>query len=224
MKKDNNTLQSHTVPKVNVHSYLILVLVIVFFSGYFSGSKNWLDIMDFNKLIGTFGTMKESTATFVGLGGSGACQGFLFSLSLIPGIMLALGIVEVAEYLGALYAAQRLLTPLLRPLLGIPGVAGLALISSLQSSDAAGAMTRELYEKNFISDNERTIFGAFQFSAGAAITNYLTTGAALFPFLSISIIIPLGIILFYKVVGTNIMRCYLTLITPKYSELKEIHG
>lgn len=216
MEKNIHIPQVDQSKKIKISSYIILILVILFFSGYFSKFQNWLGVMDFSRLIGKFGTIGDSkTTTFVGLGGSGACQGFLFSISLIPGIMLALGIVELAEHLGALYAAQHLLTPLMKPLLGLPGISGLALISSLHSSDSASVMTRELYDKGFISNNERTIFGAFQFSAGAAVTNYLTTGLALFPFLSVKIIIPLCVILFYKVVGMNIIRLYLILVTRK---------
>lgn len=216
MEKNIHIPQVDQSKKIKISSYIILILVILFFSGYFSKFQNWLGVMDFSRLIGKFGTIGDSkTTTFVGLGGSGACQGFLFSISLIPGIMLALGIVELTEHLGALYAAQHLLTPLMKPLLGLPGISGLALISSLHSSDSASVMTRELYDKGFISNNERTIFGAFQFSAGAAVTNYLTTGLALFPFLSVKIIIPLCVILFYKVVGMNIIRLYLILVTRK---------
>ena len=203
------------VSKLNIIPYITLLGIILFFSGVFSGFSNWLGAVDFLRLIGKYGTMKATTTNFIGVGGSGACQGFIFAFSLIPGIMLALGVVEVASYLGALYAAQKLLSPIMKPFLGISGIAGLALVSSLQSSDAGGAMTRELFEKGYISDNERSIFCSFQFSAGAAVTNYLTTGAALFPFLSISIIIPLTVILFYKIIGMNFMRLYLKLIASK---------
>ena len=113
--------------------------------------------------------------------------------------MLALGVVEVAERLDALRAAQRMLTPLMRPLMGLPGIAGLALISSLQSSDAGAAMTRELSEKGLISEVEKTIFAAFQFSSGSSITVYLS----------------MGLILFYKVVGMNLIRLYLHLAARK---------
>ena len=129
--------------------------------------------------------------------------------------MLALGVVEVAERLDALRAAQRMLTPLMRPLMGLPGIAGLALISSLQSSDAGAAMTRELSDKGLISEVEKTIFAAFQFSSGSSITVYLSMGLALFPYLSVSHLVPLGVILFYKVVGMNLMRLYLHLAARK---------
>jgi len=129
--------------------------------------------------------------------------------------MLALGVVEVAERLDALRAAQRMLTPLMRPLMGLPGIAGLALISSLQSSDAGAAMTRELSEKGLISETEKVIFAAFQFSSGSSITVYLSMGLALFPYLSVSHLVPLGVILFYKVLGMNLMRLYLRMAARK---------
>ena len=48
--------------------------------------------------------------------------------------MLALGLLEVLSHYGALKAAQKLMTPLLRPILGVPGITGLALITDLQST------------------------------------------------------------------------------------------
>lgn len=165
-------------------------------------------------LSGSFGRIAEEF-TFLGKGGSGARYGFLFALSLIPGIMLALGVVEVAERLQALRAAERLLTPLLKPLLGLPGEAGLALISSLQSSDAGAVMTRDLYDKGLINEKEKTLFTAFQFSSASSITVYLSMGSVLFPFLTVPHLLPLGVILFYKVVGTNLMRLYLHLMNFK---------
>ncbi|WP_446425430.1 nucleoside recognition domain-containing protein [Mailhella sp.] len=194
--------------------YAALIVVTLFFSGAFSECTGLLSCLDFTVLNGSFGKIAENF-TFMGKGGSGARHGFLFALSLVPGIMLALGVVEVAERLDALRAAQRLLTPLMRPLMGLPGIAGLALISSMQSSDAGAAMTRELSEKKLITEAEKTIFAAFQFSSGSSITVYLSMGIALFPYLSVSHLVPLGVILFYKVVGMNIMRLYLHLVTKK---------
>jgi nucleoside recognition membrane protein YjiH len=194
--------------------YVALVFVVLFFSGAFSECTGLLSCLDFTVLNGSFGKIAEGF-TFMGKGGSGARHGFLFALSLVPGIMLALGVVEVAERLDALRAAQRLLTPLMRPLMGLPGIAGLALISSLQSSDAGAAMTRELSEKGLLTEAEKVIFAAFQFSSGSSITVYLSMGLALFPFLSVSHLVPLGVILFYKIVGMNLMRLYLRMVTKK---------
>jgi len=194
--------------------YVALVIVVLFFSGAFSECTGLMSCLDFTVLNGSFGKIADSF-NFMGKGGSGARHGFLFALSLVPGIMLALGVVEVAERLDALRAAQRMLTPLMRPLMGLPGIAGLALISSLQSSDAGAAMTRELSEKGLITETEKVIFAAFQFSSGSSITVYLSMGLALFPYLSVSHLVPLGVILFYKVVGMNLMRFYLHLVARK---------
>ncbi|MGO0916400.1 hypothetical protein ACTPEM_25205, partial [Clostridioides difficile] len=43
--------------------------------------------------------------------------------------------------------------PLLKPLLGLPGFAGLTLIASLQSTDAAASMTKELKDDGYIDDH-----------------------------------------------------------------------
>ena len=55
--------------------------------------------------------------------------------------------------------------------LGIPGITGLALVTSLQSTDAGSGMTRLLRESGEITEKEKSIFAAFQFSSGASITN-----------------------------------------------------
>ena len=76
--------------------YLALLFAVVFFSGIFAKTGNWLGVFDFNVLTGNFGTMKDpAKATFQGLGGMGARSGFLFALSLFPTVMFALGVVEV---------------------------------------------------------------------------------------------------------------------------------
>lgn len=194
---------------VSLGAYCALLLVLGFFSGVFSLTDNWLSAFDFTSLLGRFGFIGETGADFVGQGGAGARHGFLFALSLIPSVMLALAVVGVAEHFGAIRAARKLLTPLMRPLLGLPGEAGLTLITSLQSSDGGGAMTRELYDSGGINDRERSILGAFQFSAGSSITVYLAGSAAFIPALQVSYLVPLAVILFYKVLGTNLMRLYL---------------
>ncbi len=213
MSFENLQPETKTVP---LRAYVALVLVIFFFSGWFADSASWFGFMDFNALNGQFGKIADTT--FVGKGGYGARYGFLFALSLIPGIMLALGVVAVAEREGALHAAQRMLTPFLRPILGLPGVVGLALIGSLQSSDAGAVMTRQLKDKHLLTDDECSIFGAFQFSSGGTIINYLTSGLALFPFLSVPYIKPLGVILLCKILGSNAMRLYL------YRAARKKHG
>lgn len=51
--------------------------------------------------------------------------------------MLATAMIAVFEYYGAIRAATRVLNPILRPLMGLPGSTSLAIVASLQSTDAA---------------------------------------------------------------------------------------
>ena len=89
------------------------------------------------------------------------------------------GLLGVFEQLGAFKASDILFRPLLRPLLGIPGKCGIAFISSFTGSDVAAVMTRELYEDGEITDDERTIFVAYQYAGSACINNTITGGAPL---------------------------------------------
>ena len=94
--------------KVGPGAYIALLAALVFFSGIFykiDGYK-WLGALDFTTLAGAFGQI--SGKTFVGSGGIGARSGFLFALSLVPTVMLALGILEIVTYYGAIRAARAL--------------------------------------------------------------------------------------------------------------------
>ncbi|WP_337995928.1 nucleoside recognition domain-containing protein [Oleispirillum naphthae] len=196
--------------KVPLSGYIALICAILIFSGIFAKQQGWLSVIDFNTLNGHYGAIAATgKATFRGSGGNGARDGFLFAISLVPAVMLALGIVEVVDHLGGLRAGQKLLTPILRPLMGIPGIAGLALVTSLQSTDAGAGMTKMLREEDFLTEDEKTIFCAFQFSAGGTITNYLSSGAALFGFMTVPIIVPLALMFILKIFGANLMRMYL---------------
>ena len=206
-KKESCETQSVKVPWTG---YIALVFAVVFFSGLLASQKGWITAFDFNALAGKFGVMKDAAkATFQGQGGFGARDGFMFGFGLLPSVMLALGMVEIVDHLGGLKAAEKLLTPILRPLLGIPGVAGFAMVTSFQSTDAGAGMTRMLRETGCITENEKTVFCAFQFSAGGTVTNYLASGAALFSFVTVPIVLPLVLIFVLKIFGANLVRIYL---------------
>ena len=205
--------------KLGVGAYISLILIILFFSGIMGSLNNWLSFFDFTTLSGKFGLIGagKGAANFQGAGGDGAKQGFMFAFSLVPVVMLAMGSVAVAESFGAVKAAQRLLTPLLKLLLGIPGEAGLALITSLQSTDASASMTKALKDDGTITEDETTVFCTWQFSSDGIITNFLGTGAALWalvdangnPAIRISMMIPFVLQLILKFFGANIVRFYL---------------
>ncbi len=190
--------------EVRFGAYLALLVAILFFSGLFasiSGAK-WLSAFDFATLSGKFGTMTNPAKnTFLGDGGLSARAGFLFALSLVPTVMLSLGCLEVLTHYGAIRAAQKLLTPLLKPILDIPGRTGLAMITDLQSTDAGAALTKELYDEKMVTKKELLIMTAWQYSGAGMINNYLTIGSALFAVLTVPIIMPLALIFILKFVG-----------------------
>ncbi len=201
---------------VGIVAYLSLVVAILFFSGIFKDAQGPIAALDFSNLCGAFGGMGKLTdgagtlaANFRGTGGSGARDGFLFAVTLIPPVMFALGVVKIIENLGGLRAAQNLLSPVLRPLMGIPGICGLSMIASFQSTDACASMTRRLVETGDLTEKERIIYCAFQFSGGGILTNYFSSGAALFPFIvGTTISVPLLLVFVFKVIGANMMRLY----------------
>ncbi|MFU1544205.1 nucleoside recognition domain-containing protein [Aeromonas veronii] len=221
---------------VSIGSYLALAFAVVFFSGLLQ-SGEWYGVFDFTTLNGSFGTMVQSVSEngdgiktamtdMRGKGGNDARDGFLFALTLIPTVMFALGMINVLEHYGALEAARKLLTPLLRPLMGIPGNTGLALIASLQSTDAGAAMTRQLKDEELITKRETDVFTMFQFSAGATIVNFFSSGAVLFtltladgsPAVSSSIGLAVIVMFAFKFVGANLFRVYLNMSEGKQTD------
>lgn len=201
--------------KVKPGAYIALIFAILFFSGLFMNMSDtpWIKAFDFTSLTGKFGTMKDPAKnTFIGAGGVSARAGFLFALSLVPTVMLALGFLEIFTHYGAIKAAHRLLTPFLKPLLGLPGLTGLALITDLQSTDAGAALTKELYDNNQITKKELVIMGAWQYSGAGMINNYFSIGSALFAVATAPIIIPLILMFVLKFVGGMITRLVLNTV------------
>ena len=224
-------MKTNDQEKVSIGAYIALAFAVVFFSGLLK-SNEWYGVFDFTTLNGSFGKlMKDATgcmSAFRGVGGSGAADGFLFALGLVPTAMFALGMIAVLEHYGALKAARKMLTPLLRPLMGIPGSTGLAIIGSLQSTDVGAGLTKSLADEGELTDKEKDVFTAFQFSGGALIVNFFGSGAILFTLSDTtgaavpgSIGLALAVMFIFKIVGANIMRLYLKTIDKKSGE-KEI--
>ncbi len=222
MSNKKSNFGNNTALQVGIGGYIALIAAIIFFSGLLQNQESFIKFFDYTNVLGAFGglgSLSEGAGTlasnFRGTGGSGARDGFLFSLTLTPAVMLALGVVKVVEDYDGLKAAQKLLTPILRPLMGIPGICGLALIATLQSTDTGASMTKDLYDNGEINDNERTIFSMFQFTGGACLTNYLSSGAALHGFLEVPMILPLILILVFKYLASFWARICINLITKK---------
>lgn len=204
--------------KISWVSYAAFLLAIIFFSGIFASAKDWTQVLDFSVLNGAYGKITGEAGkvfTFRGAGGGGARDGFMFALELMPAVIFALGVIAVVDGLGGLRVAQKLMTPLLRPLMGIPGICGLALISNLQSTDAGAGMIKELVESGDITDDERTIFATYQISASATITNYFSSGIALFGFITVPVLVPLIVMFAFKILGANMIRFYIQAIQKR---------
>jgi len=195
--------------KLTWKGWLALLFLCVSFSGVLAKSDTAWRALDFTVLLGKFGAIAGSKNSFIGAGGLGAREGFLFTLTLIPTVMLALGLIQVCESLGALRAAEKMFRPLLRPILGIPGIAGLAFVSSFTSSDVASVMTKDLVESGRMKDDERTIFVAYQYAGSATITNTISTGAPLLPITLIPVGGIVALIVVVKLIGAILVRLYI---------------
>lgn len=205
---------------VKLSGYIALIFAIAFFSGIMGefskmgdGKWAWLGAFDYTTLCGSFGKMGQTTeefgvlaANFRGMGGSGPKDAFLFAITLIPSVMFALGMVRVVSNFGALDAAGKLLTPILRPILGVPGEAAIAMVSNFQSADVGASLVSSLREENRISEKERLILTAFEYSSPGLIVNFFSIGAAVFAYLEVPLYIPILVIVVCKFIGGNLMR------------------
>ena len=190
-------------PKVGFGAYIALALAIIIFSGVFykmPDAYKWLGAFDYTTLIGKYGTIAGTASNFQGSGGFSARAGFLFSLNLFPGVMLAMGLIEVLSFYGALRAAQVILTPLLKPILGVPGYTGLALITDLQSTDGGAAITRALHD---------------EYTGAGCVSNYYSTVSGLFTLFTVKVWIPMALILVLKFVGGALIRTILSTVYRK---------
>ena len=203
-----------------IGGYISFIVAILFFSGLLITDK-WWGIFDYTILNGSFGNvvanvtdkggeLSTTFSNFRGKGGSGAIDGFVFALTLVPSIMLATAMIAVFEYYGAIRAATRVLNPILRPLMGLPGSTSLAIVASLQSTDAGAALTRALKDRGELTEDEVSIFATFQMTADAALGNFLATGVVFFTLKNAAgdLVVPttIGVCLLGKVFAANVMR------------------
>ncbi len=195
--------------KLTWRGWLSFIFIALSFSGILKDMGPW-SALDFTVQIGKFGQIAES-GNFVGKGGFGAAQGFMVGLTLVPTVILALGLVRVVESQGALLAAERAIRPILKPLMGLPGCVGLALISSFTTTDVGAAISRQLYEEGKITDDERTVFVAYQYAASGTLVNTVNSGAPLIPISLLSFGVILVVEVIVKIIGANLVRFYLML-------------
>jgi nucleoside recognition membrane protein YjiH len=202
--------QQKEVIKVGVGGYIALGFAILVFSGFFMNVKGPLHILDLTTLTGQFGKIvKDAAPGIQGSGGTGVRNGFFQSLSIAPGVFLAVAFITVIEHYKGLEAARKLLTPFLRPLMGIGGACGLAMISNWQSSDTGAAVARTALDSGLISSKERDILLASQFVGAAVVGMLFSNGALLFPYLTVAPGVILLLVMVLKLVAGNLMRLYI---------------
>ena len=204
--------------KVGIKGWLALLVLCIMFSGVLKDVEGPLKALDFSNLVGSWGKIGESGQNFIGKGGTGAREGMMQALSLIPAIAFAVAVVDVVTQLGAMDAGVKVFTPLLKPLLGIPGECGIAFVSTFTSSDVGSVMTRDLYNEGKINEKERAIFTAYQYAGSAVVLNTINTQAALLPIILFATG-PVIVVLFVcKLLGANLVRLILTLQEKKHKE------
>lgn len=204
--------------KVGIKGWVSLFILCIMFSGILKDFDGPLKAFDFSNLVGGWGKIGETGQNFIGKGGTGAREGMLQALSLIPAISFAVAIIEVVTQLGAIDAGVKIFTPLLRPLLGIPGECGIAFVSSFTSSDVGSVMTRDLYNEGKLTENERTVFTAYQYAGSAVVLNTINTQAPLLPIILLAAGPVIVVLFFCKVFGANLVRLYLKLTENKSKE------
>lgn len=215
------------VKKVPWYGYLALIGTIIFLSGVFKSSEGPLKAFDFLNAVGEFGNMGEIVEgsgtlakNFKGIGGTGAKDAFLLALTIAPSIIAAFGVVEVCKEFDGLSAGEKLLSPILKPIIGIPGSAGVALVTSLTSSDAGAALTNSLYAEGYLTEKERLIFTVFQFSSPTLLLNFFAIGvASLGIYIGKYVNIAFLVIFFFKIFGATIARIYIKKIEKTRKEL-----
>ena len=204
--------------KVSWKGWVSLFFLIVLFSGTMGAQEGWLKAFDLNSLVGAFGKAEGAKVAFIGTGGFGAKEGMLVGLSLIPTVMVAQGLLDVCESYGAIKAAAKLFQPILKPLMGIPGVAGLAFVSSFTSSDVGAFITKDMFESGLINDDERTVFAAYQYAGSGTVNNTIAAGAALVPISVLPVGAIIGLIVIVKILGANFVRIYLKFYHKRHPE------
>lgn len=206
-------------PKVPIQGYFIFFFSFIFFSGLLTSQENFLRAFDFVTLAG------NSTVDIRGKG-DGAIYGFRYALNNWPNILFAVGFMNVVEGQGGLKAAQRILNPLFKPLLGVPGYCGLSIVTTTTTSTDAGAlMALDLGEKGLINEPELVRLTCFNFVGGAVVGSILNQSLVVVPILLVQNI-PilymhvLGII--SKLVAVTLIRLYQKIERPRKNKAAEV--
>lgn len=201
------------------YGFVALILTILFLSGIFTNSEGPLSALDYSNVLGTFGTMGSGgqgtdiafAKDFQGIGGVGVKSAFLLVLSISPGIILAYAVIELFKNYKGDVAAEFVFNPILKPLFGVPGRSIVAITASLTTTDGGAAITKELYDNNYINYKENMILSQFQYSSPAPLINVFSIAAPLAPYIPTQLSVCLIVILAMKVLGAILCRIYVNI-------------
>lgn len=107
-KRNDNTQGLFTDERPGIRGFVALILFVLIFSGALQNVPV-LKALDFNNMVGAFGTIAGAEGNFQGSGGIGSKEGFMVAFAQLPLLMLAMGIVELATANKALLAAKILM-------------------------------------------------------------------------------------------------------------------
>ena len=198
------------------HGYVALFLILVSLTGVFRNSNTILSAIDYQNMLGQFGTIAESdeiagvavAGNFQGTGGYGVRDGFLLGFAIAPAIILVYGMIKLYEDLKGPQAAEIIFNPILKPLMGLPGAAALPVISALTSGDAAIGIAKDLYLEGVLSRQQQIILTTFIFSAAAILVNLPIFITPVESYLTVSVSVILVVILVMKLIAVNLLRLY----------------
>lgn len=191
--------------KVPISGYIGLIILMLMFSGVLKNIP-YLKGIDFNSLLGAFGKIGDTGAVFYGTGATGARNGFMVMLQVAPTVLLAMGLINVAERMGALDAAGKLLSFILRPVVGVPGYVALAMVASMTSSDAGASMNRDFFERGLTTEKERDITTMWLLCCAGMLTNYITGYGFVADIVTVPFAVPFAMLFVLKFIEANVIR------------------
>lgn len=211
---NNDNLENEkkgTMPKKSIFlGILSLVMILVMFSGMFMNNEGFLKSFDLMNLTGSWGKIKEG-GNFMGSGGSGARDGFMVTIGMIPTICLAMFFLNLAERWGAYEVAGKIFKPLMKPLFGLPGEVAVPFSASFTSSDIAAVATKQMYENGLLSEKQRSIFVMYQYTSSAIVMNILYCMTAPMEISGIAFTTVFLVCFICKILAANFVRLVLTI-------------
>ena len=87
----NKEKQAENKEKIGIGAWLALIVLILVLSGAFRTAEGPIKVLDFTNLAGSFGQIGDTGANLIGKGGTGAKDGLMEGINLIPAVMFFCG-------------------------------------------------------------------------------------------------------------------------------------